>query len=358
MFGPKLGAVRTLWWCLLLVLGMASAQVIPPNLAPFAALFPPDYFGRFSARAPEFGLTFTDYGVRALPLPVPGADVRLDLFNHPAYREYGLATRLLDTSLALGVFQNADAGATSGVPTLAAVHDPLGGMQAAFALRGAGRLSEARLGYAESRVEGGQAARLLAEVGYGEQAGRTAGFAHVEATFSRRAVDGPWTALLLATGRLYAFPSSGQGSLDLSAALDWQALPNLRLHADHFGRAVAGTATLPALAFTPLHVSHLLIVAAPAWQLGPLQFVGATYTLEYLWLERRAPVSLLTATGRFALGPLDLEFTPRYDFAAGVPGTGVALLYRVSGFALGPRLDVSLVGGTLKTGFGLAFAAR
>lgn len=347
----------------LLLTGPASAQVIPSGLAPFAALFPPDYFGRFAVRAPEFGLTLSDYGVRAFPLPLPGADVRLDLFNHPAYREYGLATRLLDTSLALGVFQNTDAGAVSGVPTLAAIHDPASGVQAAFALRGAGRLSEGRLGYAGSRTEGNQAARLLAELGYGEQTGRNAGFAHVEMSLSRRAVSGPFAFSFSAAGRLYAFPISAspvsaQGSLDLSLALDWRAAPSLHLHADHFERAVVGTATLPALNFIPLRVSHLLVTAAPAWQLGPLQVVSASYTLEYRWLEGYAPLSLLTATGRLALGPLELEFTPRYDFALGVPGTGVALLYRFSGFALGPRVDVSLVGGALKTGFGLAFAAR
>ena len=337
--------------------GAASAP------APFAEFFPPDYFGRFAARPPEFGLTSGDLGVRAFPLPVPGADLRLDLRAHPAYTEYGLSTRLLDTSLALGVFQNTDLGATQGVPMLAAVHDPASGVQATFALRGAGRLSEGRLGYAQSQAGQGQtgesqAARLLGEVGYGRQNEQSSAFAHVEATFSRGVASGPFAATVAASGRLYLFPAAAQGSLDLYAAVAWQVAPALQLRADHFERVVAGEVSLPALGLAPQRVSHLYATFAPDLRAGPFRLVSAGYALEYLWSERRASVNSLALTGRLAVGPFDLEFTPRYDLTLNVPGANLAVLYRFSGFALGPSVDLSLVGGVLKTSFGLAFGAR
>lgn len=329
----------------------SAAQPSTPGFSAqrLAALgLPPDYLGRFGGLS-----TLGDvdhWGVRGFPLPLD-QDVRLTVVRHPGYIEFGLQTRVQDTSLSLGSFENTDANPLGGVFRLEAIHDPASGPQVGVAVRGAGRVSTFSLGYAQTYGP----ARALFEAGYGVQGGRRSPYAHLEVGAVAARSFGPVSLVLAQTARAFVFPEATQVSADLAGALTWRPDPAFTFSLSHFERVVGGEATLPGLALGRERRSNLDLVYAPSRLSGPVNLAGLEYHFERHWYDPQPNRNELSGTLRLDFGALYLNVSPRYDFSLSELGLRGAALYRFSGFAVGPLVEYAHSAGRTRWSFGVAF---
>lgn len=310
---------------------------------------PPDYFGRFGGLSTLGELDH--WGVRGFPLPLD-QDVRLTLVRHPGYSEFGLQTRVQDTTLTLGSFENTDGAPAYGVSRLEAIHDPASGVQLGVAIRGAGRVSTFSLGYAKAFGP----ARALAEVGYAVQGGLRSPYAHLEVGAVAARSFGPLSLVLVQTARAFVFPEGTQVSADLAGNLTWRPDPALTFSLSHFERVVGGPATLSGLALGRERRSNLDLVYAPPGLGGPVNLAGLEYHFERYWYDPRPSRNELSGTLRLDFGAVFLKLSPRYDFSLRELGLRSALLYRVGGFALGPLVEYVRTPDRARWSFGVAFA--
>ncbi|WP_240730762.1 hypothetical protein [Deinococcus sp. S9] len=238
-----------------LKVALAALTFSAPALAaapegPFPALhLPANYFSRFGGTelvaALDGGVSF---GVRYFPLPFE-QDIRFLLVRHPSYWEYGLTTRINDTFLAAGVFDNG-LNAAVGIPRLEVTHDPWKGFQFSGRLQGSGYSSRFTGGYAFTTWQ--DRVRVLNNAGVAFQGDVVAPYTQTEVTGGYGRTFGKVNVGFGSTARLYTFPlqQQAQGSLDLSVSANTTLTPGLTINASHLERFVAGKVAIPDLNFT------------------------------------------------------------------------------------------------------------
>ncbi|WP_051935370.1 hypothetical protein [Deinococcus sp. YIM 77859] len=218
----------------------AAAQTSPPPSLRLPANYGPRLGGTELVVGLDGGVSF---GVRAFPLPVQ-PDVRLVLVRHPRYWEYGVYTRLDDTSLAAGVFDNG-LNAARGIPRLEVRHDPWRGVQYTGLLQGSGYHSRFSAGYALTTLR--DRVRVLNNVGVAYQGEVAAPYTQSEVGGGYERTLGKVNVGLASTARLYTFPvqKQAQGSVDFSVRASVTPAAGLTVSASHFERFVAGRVAIP-----------------------------------------------------------------------------------------------------------------
>ncbi|WP_019585322.1 hypothetical protein [Deinococcus apachensis] len=226
---------------------VATAQTAGTQTNAVPALrLPANYFPRFGDTEVVAGLDGgVSFGVRAFPLPFK-QDVRLVLARHPQYWEYGVSTRINDTSLVVGVFDNG-LGAAAGIPRLEITYNPYRGLQYSGLLQGNGAYSRFAGGYAFTVFQ--DRVRVVNNAGVAFQGDVAATYTQTEVGAGYGKMFGKINTSFGVNARLYTFPiqREAQGSLDVSLNANTALAPGLTLVASHFERLVAGHVAIPAL---------------------------------------------------------------------------------------------------------------
>ncbi|GAA5531817.1 hypothetical protein [Deinococcus aluminii] len=253
---------------------------------------PANYVSRFGGTEVVAGLDGgVSFGVRYFPLPFE-QDIRFLLVKHPQYWEYGLTSRINDTTFAAGVFDNG-LNASVGIPRLEITHDPWKGTQYSGRLQGSGYYSRFTGGYAFTTLQ--DRVRVLNNVGVAFQGDVVAPYTQTEVGGGYGKAFGKVNAGFGSTVRLYTFPmqKEAQGSLDVSVSASTALAPGLTVDASHFERFVVGKVAIPDLNFTRYEESNASVTyrlpvssTPPAFTVGALRSrLTRDWTNQYTYLR-------------------------------------------------------------------------
>ncbi|MEF2278659.1 hypothetical protein V3W47_10130 [Deinococcus sp. YIM 134068] len=268
---------------------LAAAQSASPNL--FGGLrLPANYMSRFSSTE-LLASNEVGFGVRYFPLPFD-PDIRVSLARQPNYWEYNVSTRLNDTTLAAGVFNNG-ATAAAGIPRLEATRDPFKGTQFSGRLQGNGASSRFTGGYAFTVAS--DRVRVLSNVGVAFQNEVVAPYTQTEVGGGYGRSFGRLNTGFSATVRAFTFPSQrqAQGSADFFVSANISPLRGLILDASQFERFAVGSVPIGDLSYgryeeTNAAITYRLPVGStpPAFALGALRTrVTRDWTSKYTYLR-------------------------------------------------------------------------
>lgn len=269
------------------VTGAVSAQELPK-----------DYWNRFN-RIQAIASTRDGFGVRYFPLPLE-VDLRVTLAKRPHYWEYGIGTRMYDTTFFAGIYDNGP-DAQKGIPRVEATHDPFKGYQATALWQGEGALSRFSVGHAWTFEQ--DKVRVLQNVGYATQNAVKEPFTETIASgYFPKSFDKVNTALSV-TGRAYTYPlaQKAQASVDLTLSANVTPVPGLTFDGFHMERFAAGESVIPGFGFgryreTALNTTYRMQYAAdPEFAFG-----GVRERFNHYW----------TSNSSWAYG--DLFFRTKY----------------------------------------------
>lgn len=255
---------------------MTTALCLPTQAAAQTGFhLPPNYLSRFSSTELLVS-TSSGFGARYVPLPFT-QDVRLSLVKGPTSWDYGVSTRMNDTTLVAGVFYN--------TPRLEVTHDPYRGFQYRGLIQGRGATSFFTGGYAFTTLN--NRVRVLNNVGVGFEGAAAAPYTQTEAGGGYGRSFGRLNASFWTTGRVFTFPvqRQAQGSLDFSVSASTTPLRGLTLDASHFERFAAGKAGLGSLNYGRYEESNASVTYRLPMSATPPAFtVGAVRTrLSRVW---------------------------------------------------------------------------
>lgn len=285
---------------------------------------------------PPVGVLGSGYGLRNFPF-FDAYDTRLDAALHNTYLEFGVRSNLNGTLLRAGIFADSD---NNPLPEFSLTRQPPAGLTYTLAARGAGNLSDARLGYAWS-LGTPAAVRLDArlDAGLGYQYGQVAAFGRGFVGAEAVRVAGPVVFGVRAGLDSSGFGTGFQTTFEALASASYAQGP-FRLQLSHFERDTFGRAPLPG--FYP--EQDRLTTASAAYVRPPpdasgLGLTGVQYTLQYDWLARRISTNAIGASVAIRAGSFGLLPRASYDFAKPAYSVGADALIYSDCFAYGLGLD-------------------